>query len=48
MIISIIVTIIVLILTIVTITEGYGYRHTIDDLPSDEDEETDVTYKERK
>jgi len=38
MFVSIVVTIIVLILTIVTISKGYGYRHTVDELPSKEEE----------
>lgn len=41
MFISIIGTIIVLILTIVTITEGYGYKHIIDELPSEHDNDNE-------
>lgn len=39
MFVSIIGTIIVLILTIITITKGYGYKHTVDELPSEEEEQ---------
>jgi len=44
MFVSILGTIVVLILTIITITKGYGYKHTVDELPSEE-EEYHETYK---
>lgn len=44
MFVSIIGTIVVLILTIITITKGYGYKHTVDELPPEE-EEYHETYK---
>lgn len=43
MFVSIVGTIIVLILTIITITKGYGYKHTVDELP--EEEEQSTTYE---
>lgn len=38
MFVSIIGTIIVLILSIITITKGYGFKHTVDELPSEHEE----------
>lgn len=37
MIVSIVFTIIVLILSLLTITKGYGYKHTIDPISEDEE-----------
>lgn len=36
--VSVIFTLIVLVLSIMTLTEGYGYKHTIDPLTKDEEE----------
>lgn len=44
MFVSILGTIVVLILTIITITKGYGYKHTVDELPQEE-EDYHETYK---
>lgn len=38
MFVSIVGTIIVLILSIITITKGYGFKHTVDELPSKQDD----------
>ncbi len=40
MVISIVLTIIVLILSLVTISKGYGYQHTIDPKSNEHDEFT--------
>jgi len=37
MVVSIIFTVIVLILSVLTITKGYGYKHTVDPPPEKED-----------
>lgn len=39
MFVSIVGTIIVLILSIITISKGYGYKHKVDELPTEVDEQ---------
>jgi len=41
LVISIILTVIILILTLVTISKGYGYKHTIDPLVKENEKEGD-------
>ena len=40
--VSIIFTLIVLVLSIMTLTEGYGFKHTVDPLTKDEDKTNDI------
>lgn len=40
MVISIILTVVILLLSLLTISKGYGYKHTIDPLENNEHEET--------
>lgn len=41
LVISIILTIIILILSLITISKGYGYKHTVDPLVKDEKENSE-------
>jgi len=40
LVISILLTLVILYLSMLTITKGYGYKHTIDPLVEDENDET--------
>lgn len=48
MFVSIVGTIIVLILSIITITKGYGFKHTVDDLPTDQDDHNHEEQSEKQ
>ena len=44
--VSLLVVAMVLVLSMVTISKGYGYKHSIDSLPDEVEAETDYNQKE--
>lgn len=47
MVISIVLTVLVLILSLITISKGYGYKHTVDPIQKEDDQDTQNNEEEK-